>query len=272
MRPLTIPKHIRLHNQPKSVLEKRLFAIHSSIDQLSAPNPDVSIIIPAYNEGENLLKTLSSLSASSTTKGVEIIVVDNNSTDATRLLAKSCGAIVVHETQQGITHARNAGLHIAKGAYILNADADTIYPPHWIDLMVAPLAHEAIAMVYGKFSFIPLKSSRRFVYMWYEYVSDLSKWINKVFREEAVNIYGSNSAFRRAEGLKVGGFNHPPGTNEDGWLGVKLRNTFKKQLFQVKDKRAIVWTMDRRIRIDGGLWKGSIKRIKRHVNLLLDNK
>jgi len=272
MRPLAIPRHIRIHNQAKEVLEKRLFLIRQNIEQLTAVSPDVTVIIPACNEAENILKTLSSLSASSTTKGVEIIVVDNNSNDATLQLSRGAGATCYVEMKQGITFARNAGLARARGRYILNADADTIYPPDWIDLMLEPLAHDDVVMVYGKFSFIPYNPSRRLLYLGYEYVSDLSKWMNKLFREEAVNIYGSNSAFRKVEGEQVGGFDHPPGTNEDGWLGLKLRNHFKKYLYQVKHPRAIVWTMDRRIQIDGGIWKGGWKRIRRHVGLLLDNK
>ncbi len=272
MRSLAIPKHIKRHNQSKEILEQRFATIRRDVDRLQSAEPDVSIIIPAYNEERNILKTLSSLSASSTTKRIQIIVVDNNSTDATLQLSRSTGVTCIIEKQQGITQARNAGLAYATGRYILNADADTIYPPDWIDLMVAPLALDENVMVYGKFSFIPAQGGRHLLYLGYEYMSDLSKWMNKIFREEAVNVYGSNSAFRKSEGEKVGGFNHPPGTNEDGWLGVKLRDTFKKHLFQVKDERAIVWTMDRRLQIDGGLWKGSLKRIRRHINLLLDNK
>lgn len=161
--------------------------------------------------------------------------------------------------------ASNAGLKLAKGKFILNADADTIYPPDWIDLMLAPLYKEEVAMVYGKYAFLPTTGTSRVIYFGYEYVSDVSKWINRNFREEAVKIYGSNSAFRREEGILVGGFDHPPEANEDGWLGLKLRNTFKKKLYKMKNPLAIVWTTDRRIQIDGGLLKGSLKRLKRHI-------
>ena len=101
------------------------------------------------------------------------------------------------------------------------------------------------------------------MYFAYEYATDLVRGLKKRFREEAVNVYGFNSGFRRAQGLQVEGFNHPPGTNEDGWLAVKLRDAGFGRLHQVR--RAPVWTTDRRLQIDGGFWKALVKRIKRNL-------
>lgn len=265
MRHINLPSYIVRHNQPKEVLKGRAESIRSQINRLHSSTPDISIVIPAYNEAENILKTLSSLADSVTDKKVEIIVVNNNSKDETEDLIRLSGATCIMESKQGITHARNAGLNIAKGAYVLNADADTIYPPEWIDSMVSPLYESEIGMVYGNFSFIPTEGTPRPLFFIYEYISDFSKWANKVFREEAVNIYGFNSAFRRKEGLQVDCFNHPAGTNEDGWLGVKLRDKFHKKFYHVSTPNATVWTTDRRIQIDGGLIKGTFKRLKRHL-------
>lgn len=261
MRPVVIPPNIRLHLQPKAKLVKQVAGIRHSIMRLHAAVPEVSVIIPAFNEEGHILQTLSSLSATNTGRSVEIIVVDNNSTDATSALAALSGATCITAPVQGIAIARNAGLYIAKGKYILNADADTIYPPGWIDLMVKPLQNIHNAMVYGRFAFIPARGASRLFYFGYEYLADISRWINRMFREEAVNIYGFNSAFRRVDGLYVDGFNHPAGSNEDGWLGVKLRKAFGT-LHRVTDARAMVWTSDRKIQAEGGLISAMIKRIK----------
>ncbi len=263
MRPIAIPEYILQHNLSKEILQGKTTRISTNFKRLYSASPDVSVIIPAYNEEESILKTLSSLSFTATSKSVEVIVVNNNSHDATKELAVATGANCITEIEPGITAARNAGLKVSTGKIIMNADADTIYPPKWIDLMTDPLKDNHIAMVYGSFAFIPTKGASRSVYAGYEYLSGFSRWLNRNFREEAVNVYGFNSAFRRHEGMQAGGFDHPPGTNEDGWLALKLRNTLNKKLFHLRNPHAMVWTSDRRIHLDGGLVKGIWKRVKR---------
>jgi glycosyltransferase involved in cell wall biosynthesis len=269
MRPISIPNYIQslYENNPKALAAEPLIA--QAYKALRKEGPaDVSIVMPAYNEEENILQTLLSLSNNITKWAVEIVVVNNNSKDQTESLVKATGIPCITETKQGITIARNAGLAVATGKYILNADADTIYPKDWIEQMVKPLAErENVAAVYGRFSFIPIANTPRLTYFFYEYFADLSRWINKTFRDEAMNAYGFNSGFRREQGLSVDGFNHPPGTNEDGWLALKLRENGYGKLYYVTAISALVWTTDRRIQIDGGLWKGTIKRFKRLIGL-----
>lgn len=264
MRPIAVPSYIARHNQPVEVLEQRVQEIGANLQKFFSADPEVSVIIPAYNEEQHILKTLSSLSASVTSKKIEVIVVNNNSQDRTGQLVRLAGVICVEENEQGITQARNTGLDMARGRYILNADADTIYPPHWIDLMTAPLYNEKVALTYGSHAFLPEGNTKRFVYFMYELATGVSRWLH-TFREEAVNVYGFSSAFRRLEGLEVDGFKHPPGTNEDGWLALKLRHAFVKKLYRVSNPHALAWTTDRRIQADGGLFKGIIKRLKRHT-------
>ena len=265
MRPIAIPAYVTENNQSNAVLQGKLDTIRAGFQQLLKGEPEVSVVMPAYNEEESILKTLSCLSKSVTHRSVEVIVVNNNSKDNTAAIVNSTGARCITETKQGITPARNAGLAVARGKYVLNADADTIYPPHWIEEMVKPLDADNITAVYGRFSFIPTAGTPRGVYFFYEYMADGMRWVNKKFKEEAVNVYGFNSGFKRAEGLLVNGFDHPPGANEDGWLALKLRDKGFGKLHYVTSLKALVWTTDRRIQLDGGLWKGFVKRIKRIV-------
>ena len=226
--------------------------------------PDVSIVIPAYNEEKNILQTLYSLTNNVTNKAVEIVVVNNNSKDKTEELVLSTGVRCVLETKQGITAARNAGLAAATGKYILNADADSIYPKHWVAEMIRPFDEDPkVASVYGRFAFLPVGKTGRMSYFFYEYFADLNRFINKKVKDEAVNVYGFNSGFKRLDGLAVDGFNHPKGANEDGFLALKLRDKGYGKLFGVTDIKALVWTSDRRIEMDGGLWKAIFTRLKR---------
>jgi len=267
MRPISIPKNIFKFNKGKSSLEHTIPAIAANFERLKSDTPLISIIIPAYNEEENILKTLYSLSLTSSKYSIEVIVVNNNSADATEQLATACNVTCVNELKQGITNARNGGLAIAKGTYVINADADTIYPETWIDDMVNPLISDSsICLTYGKFSFIPIAKTPRLVYFFYEYISDVNRKICQLYKEEALNVYGFNSACRRLECLSVDGFNHPAGTNEDGWLAIKLREKGYGKLHWVTFNRSIVWTTDRRIQIDGGLYKATYDRLVKNLS------
>lgn len=269
MRPISIPEYISKswnldHTSPSSIRQIReaYTVLSGNQDQ-----PEVSVVIPAYNEEKNILQTLYSLANNKCSRPVEIVVVNNNSKDNTEELVLSTGVRCVRELKQGITAARNGGLMAAKGTYILNADADTIYPADWIEEMVKPLATDSnIVSVYGRFSFIPIGSTGRFTYFFYEYFADLMRFINKFRKDEAVNVYGFNSGFRREQGISVEGFDHPPGTNEDGWLALKLRDRLKGKLYYVKKSKALVWTSDRRIQIDGGIGNAILHRIGKIFN------
>ena len=268
MRPISIPKNVLKYNKNSDDLRQEIPLIIENFKRLFSDNPDISIVIPAYNEEDNILKTLYSLSNNHTKYSVEVIVVNNNSKDKTEDLIRATDVICVNELRQGITIARNSGLAVAKGKYLINADADTIYPATWIDDMVTPLVNnDKIALTYGRFSFIPLEGTPRFSYFLFEYLADFNRIINRSFKEEALNVYGFNSACRREQCLSVDGFNHPEGTNEDGWLAMKLRDKGYGKLHWVKSIRSIVWTTDRKILIDGGIKKATFGRVLKYLGL-----
>ncbi len=263
MRPVTIPNHIYEIAESWLFYRERIVLVSKLYPKLRKSGlPDVTIVIPAFNEEKNILATLHSLVTNKTDKKVQILVVNNNSNDNTEIILLETGVEYVNEKKQGITAARNAGLQAALGTYILNADADAIYPPRWIDEMVDPMINnKQVGLTYGRFSFIPVGSTGRAQYFLYEYAADLLRIINKYFKEEAVNVYGFNSGFRRKDGLKVNGFDHPKGANEDGYLALKIRDNGFGKLHYVTTIKALVWTSDRRIQMEGGFMKGLKKRV-----------
>ena len=86
---------------------------------------NLSVIIPAFNEADYLPATLESIQQASehlqarADVDVEVIVVDNNSTDDTAAIAGAMGARAVHESVQGIGRARNCGASAAQGDVLL---------------------------------------------------------------------------------------------------------------------------------------------------------
>jgi glycosyltransferase involved in cell wall biosynthesis len=97
--------------------------------------PSISVIIPAFNESDYLPETLDRLAVAErhlkTTidTAVQIIVVDNASTDRTAELAQSAGTNVAHETEHNIAKVRNTGAAISSHEVLIFLDADTLIPP-----------------------------------------------------------------------------------------------------------------------------------------------
>jgi glycosyltransferase involved in cell wall biosynthesis len=90
----------------------------------------VSIVVPAFNEAGGLAATLASIQAAAAAfeqRGWrhELIVCDNNSTDATAAIGREAGATVVFEPINQISRARNAGAAVASGDWLVFVDADS---------------------------------------------------------------------------------------------------------------------------------------------------
>lgn len=114
----------------------------------------VSIVIPVYNEAEHLRACLEAISRQ-VVPADEVIVVDNNSTDSTILIAESFSFVtVLHERRQGVVYARDRGFNAATGDIIGRIDADTLISPDWI-AMLRSLYNEDpdLAAVTGKVTF-----------------------------------------------------------------------------------------------------------------------
>ncbi|WP_367347413.1 glycosyltransferase family 2 protein [Stenotrophomonas bentonitica] len=123
----------------------------SSAPTLPDAIPKVSVIVPHYNLGKWLPETLASIRASSY-PNVEIVVVDDASTDdfSLRVIDELCASgepdLVVHRLpfNRGLAGARNYGLSIATGEYILTLDADDIISPGFIEKASAALTRSNV--------------------------------------------------------------------------------------------------------------------------------
>lgn len=93
-----------------------------------------SIVIPVFNNPSDLSNCLASIARLRVPEGgVEVIVVDNNSTDDTAGIARSFGATVLVERDfQSSYAARNRGIRAARGEFIAFTDSDCIVDEHWL--------------------------------------------------------------------------------------------------------------------------------------------
>lgn len=99
-------------------------------EHLESLRVKISFVVPAFNEEKLLGNCLQSIGAAVRANArpdlsTEIIVADNNSTDATPSIAKAAGAIVVFEPINQISRARNTGASAATGDWLVFVDADS---------------------------------------------------------------------------------------------------------------------------------------------------
>jgi glycosyltransferase involved in cell wall biosynthesis len=119
------------------------------------PFPDlVSTVIPAFNAAATIDETIRSVRAQ-THRNLEIIVVDDGSTDATpqvvqRHIAEDERIRLIQQPNSGVAAARNRGIREANGAYIAPIDADDLWRPEKIEKQMAALHRGAgsVGLVY----------------------------------------------------------------------------------------------------------------------------
>jgi glycosyltransferase involved in cell wall biosynthesis len=111
-------------------------------------NIRISVVIPAYNAERFLPRCLKSVFAQ-TLKPVEVIVVDDGSTDQTAAIAASLGATVFIQANSGVAAARNYGIQNASGDWIALLDADDLWAPEKLERQVACIRPETVLVYTG---------------------------------------------------------------------------------------------------------------------------
>lgn len=125
----------------------------------------VSVVVPALNEETYIGKCLEALN-SQTIKPYEIIVVDNNSSDSTALVAAGYPNVsVIHEPVRAIYAARNRGFNAAGGDIIARTDADSRPDSNWIETIIEQLQDQNLGAVHGALYYfdLPLQKPVRYL-------------------------------------------------------------------------------------------------------------
>lgn len=104
-------------------------------------SPLVSVVIPTYNYGHCVSEAVDSALAQ-TYRAVEVIVVDDGSTDDTRQRLSGYGDRIryVYQPNAGLSAARNTGIRVARGAFVALLDSDDAFHPRKLELQMGYLA------------------------------------------------------------------------------------------------------------------------------------
>lgn len=180
-------------------------------------NPLVSIIIPAYNV-ERYIKDAVDSAIGQTYKNIEIIVVDDGSTDGTKKelesYIKNNKIIYLYQKNKGLSGARNAGINQARGEYIALLDADDMFRLTKIEKQIFFLNNNPDCdFCYTDVEFFRDGNPGKILKSYYKYHSGkvlkylfISSFINPstlFFRKDAVYKFGTfNESFKRAEDLE----------------------------------------------------------------------
>ncbi len=114
-------------------------------------SPSVSVVVPVYNGEETMLGCIESLRALEwPADGLEIVVVDNGSTDSTReIVAAAGGVTLLEEPVRSSYAARNKGIAESSGTLIAFTDADCVVSPRWLAGAAPHFEDESVGAVSG---------------------------------------------------------------------------------------------------------------------------
>jgi glycosyltransferase involved in cell wall biosynthesis len=245
------PKWIKAFEYPFKYFEdipQEVFDdINKGLDKVQSDTPLVSIIISAWNEQIDILKTIGSFSKLKTDIPLEIIVVNNNSTDRTQDTLNKLHLKNYFQPIQGWGPGRQMGMENASGKYILMGDSDCIYPDCWVNNMLKGLQTKGVVSVYGRYSFISEPGFARWQLSILELFKDLIAEVRHIKRP-FLNSYGMSMGFIREYGLKEGFYMNKT-HGEDGRMCYDLMKYGKVK--QIRSNKNRVWTGVRTLKKSG---------------------
>jgi cellulose synthase/poly-beta-1,6-N-acetylglucosamine synthase-like glycosyltransferase len=210
-----------------SLLSLALFGTRRRSGGTPVRNASVSVIIPTFNGGPGLGPSIASLRRQ-TLRPVEIIVVDDGSTDETRAVAERARAlglvdmVICHGTRCGRSAAINAAARFASGDLLLTVDADTVFEPTAVARLAAAFSDPRVA---GASCNIAVNNERDSLWTGLqsvEYLMSISAGRSILDVADAIAcLSGACSMYRRDVFVRQGGLDVGPG--EDLEYSLRLR-------------------------------------------------
>lgn len=215
-------KYLSIYGKPYDEVSGTILdEIKSKLVAQQSRDPLVSIVVIAYNEERRLVACLWSLSELQTKYPIEILGVNNNSKDRTEDVYQRLGLPYFNESKQSPGFARQCGLDNSHGKYHFCIDADTFYPPHYVDLMMSKLIRPNVSCISSFWSFFPDENHSSFGLFLFELVRDTFLFIQH-FKRPELCVRGMVFAFKTDLARKVK-IRTDIRRGEDGSLALSLK-------------------------------------------------
>ena len=180
----------------------------------------VSIIIPTFNGASRIGSCLDALMRQVARRDVEILVVNDGSTDNTaKVVERYSGLRLINQANAGPAAARNRGALEARGEIILFTDDDCVPMPDWLDAMIVPFEDPDVVGVRGVYRTHQERLTPRFVQIEYE---ERYRLMSNLDRIDFIDTY--SAAFRRDRFLEMTGYDtsFPVACAEDIELSYRM--------------------------------------------------
>ena len=215
-------KYLTIYGKsPDEIPDVVLDEIKEKLAKKQSIEPLASVVVIAYNEERRLAACLWSLSELQSTYPIEILGVNNNSKDRTEEVYQRLGLPYYNEQKQSPGFARQCGLDHAKGKYHFCIDADTFYPPQYIDLMMSKLTKPDVSCVSSFWSFFPDANHSRMGLFLFELARDIFLFAQHFKRPELCvrgMVFAFNSEYARQVKIRT-----DIRRGEDGSLALSLK-------------------------------------------------
>lgn len=251
-------KYLSIYGKTADEIPDNIYEeINKNLALKQSEQPLISVVVIAYNEERRLAACLWSLSELKTQYPLEILGVNNNSKDRTEEVYQRLGLPYYNELQQSPGFARQCGLNHAKGKYHFCIDADTFYPPLYVDLMMTKLLKPDVACVSSFWSFYPDEKHSAFGLAIFELIRDSFLFIQHFKRPELCvrgMVFAFNADYARQVKIRT-----DIRRGEDGSLALSLKQ-FGKIVFLYNRKARPVTgygTLN-----EESLWQSFLYRVK----------
>jgi GT2 family glycosyltransferase len=200
--------------------DSRQYPVPEIAGAVSTAVKTASIVIPTFNGGSRVRNCLDSLVKQTAGRNVEILVVDDGSTDNTADVVRGYSSVrLISQANAGPATARNHGAMEAQGAILLFTDDDCVPMPDWLEAMLGPFNDPEVVGAKGVYRTHQKSLAARFVQIEYE---DKYRLMASLPSIDFIDTY--SAGFRRERFLEMAGYDtsFPVACAEDIELSYRM--------------------------------------------------